>query len=487
MNTTDGIFAFKSENQNNQRLWSWLTALATAVSAALICYAFLNAVGGSPDPLYAVIAVVTVALEAACLPHKKAFAVLNIGFAAVFIFLIVTGFSTFLNGGFLMINRIFTASQEAQSYSYQMMNVTIEEQMYPFAEFFFNGVVVFAFSAALAFYSLQKIPFLPILVLFIVTVSEQYFGVAPKPILNVALYLAMLCLIMASSYKGSTVHRKTLWQSGFAVVLAAALLLSSTFFIYPARYHDHNPYVDEINEKIRDWLDKDDEELPEDQQDSENHMNTVEQDEADGKSDEERDPDTLPVEDDPEDDTNTDDPQNSNTENGESGSQQLKEGEGGKEGMNANENKQKQQEVPKNASPLLLLLLLLLLLAALIWAAIVLAAANKRKKKLADPDNNAVIHYAFSQSVKWLRCLGLSQENVPQSALIKDAAGLIDDDFGTRFGNAVNTWQEALYSNRKSEDYKKEEILSFYALTKTGVWHKAKLFKKLHIKLIDLL
>ena len=412
-------------------------ALLSAAATCLTCYSFCS----SASPYLYMIPFIINFICIFTYDFKPVFRAASIFPTVAAVVFALAQFVKFADGAKIYANGLFELSEESQAYVYRMFETSGgAEGISP--QTVFAAVIIILFSLFFAHASVKRAAVVPVITAIIYAETEIYLGIAPSTKINA---FTFVCLFVLAVIIGAPIIKSVqrAYVQIFTIVAVLAIAVSAVaYFAYPAKYHEENPAITEVAEKIRDWLDKREQAilsalnlLPPEEQDAEEEPEEFEEDDespenSDNMSEEEGDI--------------TYDPTALGNERPTDGSPVQTQG-GGK---------------PKSHKLLIVLIVLGSLI--LIWAAALIINAIKRNKRLHSEDLKDAVDYALRQSFRWLRLGGFEKNNLPYLKRCEEIKELTDEEFAFRYEKAVEIRQEALYSGRTPTEEKRNEMLLFY-------------------------
>ncbi|MBQ6264554.1 MAG: hypothetical protein IJK60_03810 [Clostridia bacterium] len=412
-------------------------ALLSAAATCLTCYSFCSS--ASPY-LYMIPFIVNFACVFSY-NFKPVFRAASIISTACAVFFAAFNFTKFLDGAKIYANGLFKMSEESQAYVYRMFETAGGyEGVSP--QTVFAAVLITLFSLFFAHASVKRAAVVPVVTAIIYAETEIYLGIAPSTKINA---FTFVCLFVLAVIIGAPIIKSVqrAYVQIFTLLAVLAVAVSAlVYFAYPAEYHEENPAITEVAEKIRDWLDKREQAvlsalnlLPPEPQDADEEPEDFEEDDESPDNSDNYSEDEGEI---------TYDPASLGDDRPTDGSPVQTQG-GGK---------------PKSHKLLIFLAVLGSLL--LIWAAALIINAIRRKKRLNSDDLSDAVDYAFRQSFRWLRLGGFEKNNLPYLRRCDDIKSLTNEEYAYRYGRAVEIRQEALYSGRVPTSGKRDEMLLFY-------------------------
>lgn len=128
------------------------------------------------------------------------------------------------------------------------------------------------------------------------------------------------------------------------------------------------------------------------------------------------------------------------------------------------------------AKPMSAVLILLLLAVLLFGPSIASDRIKKRRAQnragLDDPDNAAAIRAAFLCALRWLKLGGVPPANVPFRQYAPRIGEAVSPALQARFEEALPLWQEAAYSAHAMDEAQREAMLAFLEDTRRTVWER---------------
>ena len=412
-------------------------ALLSAAATCLTCYSFCS----SANPYLFMIPFI---VNFICIftydfkPVFRAASIISAAAAAVFAALNFTGF---LDGAKVYANGLFKLSEESQAYIYRMFETSGESAGIS-PNTVFAAVMITLFSLFFAHASVKRAAVVPVVTAIIYAETEIYLGIAPSTKINAFTFVSLFVLaVIIGAPIIKSVQRA--YVQIFSLVAVLAIAVSATvYFAYPAKYHEENPAITEVAEKIRDWLDKREQAIlsalnliPPDNQNAEEEPEDYEEDDESPNDSDNMSEDEGDI---------TYDPTSIGNDRPTDGSPMQTKG-GGK---------------PKSHK--LIIFLAVLGSVILIWAAALIITEIRRRKRLNSDDLKDAVDYALRQSFRWLRLGGFEKNNLPYLRRCEDIKSLTNEEFAYRYGRAVEIRQEALYSGRTPTAEKRDEMLLFY-------------------------
>lgn len=97
----------------------------------------------------------------------------------------------------------------------------------------------------------------------------------------------------------------------------------------------------------------------------------------------------------------------------------------------------------------------------------------------ANPDRAAAIRAMFGYMLSWLRLRGMKERNSPYSAYAHEVEVLLSDAYGSSYQQAVLLWQEAAYSSHAMTDAQCDDMRRIMKETQTLVWNSLGYWKRL--------
>lgn len=134
-----------------------------------------------------------------------------------------------------------------------------------------------------------------------------------------------------------------------------------------------------------------------------------------------------------------------------------------------------------------LLLILAVALVTLPFAPFLLLNARRKKAReireaFASENVSKAIQAAFQQIIRWLEATGHGAGN----RLYRDWSGLTADDlpdhYPERFAQCAADYEEAVYSNHTIPEQKRRNVLALLKETETALWNKANRKQRLYLK-----
>ena len=412
-------------------------ALLSAAATCLTCYSFCS----SASPYLYMIPFIVSFLCIFLYDFKPAFRAVSIFSTAAAVVFAAAQFIKFADGAKIYANGLFELSEESQAYVYRMFETSggadgISPQTV------FAAVIVTLFSLFFAHASVKRAAVVPVITAIIYAETEIYLGIAPSTKINA---FTFVCLFVLAVIIGAPIIKSVqrAYVQIFTLVAVLAIAVSAVaYFAYPAKYHEENPAITEVAEKIRDWLDKREQAilsalnlLPPEEQDADEEPEDFEEDDESPENSDNMSEDEGDI---------TYDPTAIGNDRPTDGSPVQTQGGG----------------QPRSRKLLILLAVLGSLI--LIWAAALAITAVRRKKRPHSDDLKDAVDYALRQSFRWLRLGGFEKNNLPYLRRCDDIKSLTNEEFAYRYGRAVEIRQEALYSGRIPTEEKRAEMLLFY-------------------------
>ena len=412
-------------------------ALLSAAATCLTCYSFCS----SANPYLYMVPFIINFLCIFTYDFKPVFRAASIVPTVAAVGFAIVQFTKLLDGAKIYANGLFKMSEESQSYIYRMFETSGETGGIS-PQTVFAAVMITLFSLFFAHACVKRAAVVPVVTAIIYAETEIYLGIAPSTKINA---FTFVCLFVLAVIIGAPIIKSVqrAYVQIFTLLAVLAVAVSAlVFFAYPAKYHEENPAITEVAEKIRDWLDKREQAvlsalnlIPPEPQDAEEEPEEYEEDDESPNNSDNYSEDEGEI---------TYDPASLGDDRPTDGSPVQTQG-GGK---------------PKSHK--LLIFLAVLGSLVLIWAAALIITAVRRKKRLHSDDLRDAVDYAFGQSFRWLRLGGFEKNNLPYLRRCEDIKALTNDEYAYRYGRAVEIRQEALYSGRVPSAEKRDEMLLFY-------------------------
>ena len=412
-------------------------ALLSAAATCLTCYSFCS----SASPYLYMIPFIINFICIFSYNYKPVFRAASIISASAAVVFAALNFTKFADGAKIYANGLFKLSEESQAYVYRMFETSGGEAGIS-PQTVFAAVLIILFSLFFAHASVRRAAIVPVITAIIYAETEIYLGIAPSIKINAFTFVSLFVLaVIIGAPIIKSVQRA--YVQIFTLVAVLAIAASAlVYFAYPAKYHEENPAVTEMAEKIRDWLDKREQAFlnalsltPPDPQSAEEEPEDYEEDEESPNQSDNVNEELGDI---------TYDPTSIGNDRPTDGSPVQTKGGG----------------QPKSHKLLIFLTVLGSLI--LIWAAALIITAIRRKKRLHSDDLRDSVDYAFGQSFRWLRLGGFERNNLPYLKRCEDIKAMTNDEFAYRYEKAVEIRQEALYSGRVPTEEKRGEMLLFY-------------------------
>lgn len=305
------------------------------------------------------------------------------------------------NGGLLLCNRLFAASEAVNAYAYDYFVLPEQTRALP-------AVLLLGLLAAALFLLAALLPSRGMALIFLLCAAgvEIYFGVTPPPLLNVLLFTLLGLLLLG---------RRVL-RTGGAYIAAAAAVLALTMALAPGVH----PGLEAASERMRDRLDRVEQavSLTSPQQQAQEAQKT-------------------------------------RRENWLREQEAALDPDAAQDDQAYQHREELEQEISRpqrvnwlKAAALLLLIPILLLVP---FAPFLLLdsrrrRAAKRRAAFDDPDAAAAIRAMFLHLMAWLESAGLADDNRLYSACGGDVERLLPSRLAARYPQAAALWQEAAYS-----------------------------------------
>lgn len=439
--------AGKKENTAIETLPVSMRAGGALLSAAAVCLAGVSVCRDASLFVYILPFIISL-VSVFTYTRKTLFrAVSAVMTACVALFTLVE-IKKFTQGAKLFANRLFTLSEESQSYIYQKFEVD-ESAGGISPQTVFALAVIFLLCVLTTHATIKRVAAIPAALCVIYAEAEIYLGIAPNYIVNILTFIAWFLLIALAGISARKDGRKAAFQI-LAVFTALFIAVSGLVYaVYPPEYRESHPAVQEVAEKIRDWLEDHEKILL-------SNFDIVPPEEEPVEAEEEK--EDFDIEEDPE-----EPPLPEETPEDESAMGNMQPTEGS----------------PKGKSNILLwLILAFLLLLILAWVAAILISRKKREKKMQDEDIKQAIHYIFTQGVKWLRVTGFESKNVAFLKRVDEIREMTSDEFAYRYEKSVETWEKALYSNETPTEEERRYMMDFYNESKRETTNKISMPKQ---------
>ena len=343
------------------------------------------------------------------------------------------------NSGMELLNRLFEASERANAYRYDRFPVSGENSVVPAAFLLFLTA-----SSLLAAAFFSKDPLLIGALALAAAAGQAYFGLTIPSAANVILF----------AFLGIQLIRK---KSGPGAVLFYLIVLIITSAAVSMWRPGTDLWLEEQSETVRDRI----------------SLRTVQ------KTDQDRNgPGELP-------------------ETRHVNSRSLISGNGpsdaGREFRLITEDEE-QLSLPEwlaglgNAVPLMLIILCFGFLSVFLIRMVKgIREARKFAEHFVSEDHAESVRYMFIRIGAWLDSFGLGGGKLPFREWIPALSENLTDPYAHRFADAVEIFEEAVYSGHKLRQEQRDQVSALLAETESLLYEKADIRKKLRLKFVEFL
>jgi len=318
----------------------------------------------------------------------------------------------------ILLNHLFTISEQHQAYEYMRFAVSVPPESY--GHYIFTAITLVAVTAAIYTFIMQKYESkaMCICIFLLFTGAQVYFGVFASPVWNIALYAAIAWVLLPKA--------KFAAFAGIVVIMVLAAILFSP---------GSSPLLAELSENIRDQFGEQAErpvaaqaplqELSAEQQmqDLQMHHDTTGQ---------------------------TDQPS------------------GNAFGIDRSERFSGSQIGTAVGQRLWVLWLIGLAFTVgfAVWFLAKFIAAYKRRQIFDSADSNLAIHSMFIHLIHWLVEFGIVPQNFAYSQYVNQVETMFCSEYAKNYLSVVGLWQKAIYSNHTMAESDKKQMRAFLNETK---------------------
>ena len=365
----------------------------------------------------------------------------------------------FADGFRLVLNRLFTISEQQQAYRYVMFTIQSPQAGWDgyIAAALVAIAVVFAGASVALVYFRSKIFAVATAVLAVGT--QIYFGVFPAAAWHIILFTA-LALTFAygreakrhDAYARGRVAKKHVTHAGVIAVIIAVILTS---VVVRTTYSGASPAITELSESIRDRFDIRISQIT----GTPIYVYTA----GYAANPDNRDLNVVEVQDEGQHDSTLQDYDMLHDE----------------------------RAVGAEIGALSPLPSLVPLLLAIIAILVIIAVARylpkyvnvyKRRKMFDTDAPRAAINNMFIHILEWLFVYGMKRENIVFSAYAPQLKGLISSQYAQEYENTVSIWRKAVYSHHTPGEAERAQIKEFMCITMDIVWKNSGMTDKMRIK-----
>ena len=348
------------------------------------------------------------------------------------------------DGFMLLFNRLFTVSEQYQSYIYEKFTVTVPANSSDSYIFVALAIIALATVAYCGVMVKRKSTVMCLCAFVLFAGVQIYFGVFPAPAWTITLFAALFAAVMHSTIGGAKSLRSLAPFCSLAIILLVTAIIT-----YPGT----NPILSEWSEAMRDRFDEKIE-RPVTARMNPQELLTTEQ-----LLELQRSAETV----------NRDENQ-----------------PGGEEYNTENQQRFSGSQIGTAAAQRLWLLWLMLLLFAVgfaAWMLIRYRAYIKRQAEFDSSDCSAAINSMFLHLTRWLIEFGLKKQDNAYSSYSNPLETLMSIEYADEYLTAVALWQEAVYSAHELSPENRKQMRRFLDKTVGLIGSKANLLARARIRL----
>ena len=347
------------------------------------------------------------------------------------------GVTTPLDSFKILLNHLFTISEQHQAYIYDRYVVSVPPESYGSYIFVALGIIGAFVAAYIYIMHRQKNRAMCLCVFLLFTGMQIYFGVFAAPVWNIVLYGAIAWFLLRGA-------KKTVFASTVIVIALIGIL------VYPGE----SPFLSQLSENIRDQFGE-----------------TIEQ------------PVTIAAIPPPEMYV-TDQAQYLEMWEETAGLDYSQQG-GPEYGIDSEERFTGSQIGAAIGQRLWVLWLIGLAFAAgfALWFIAKIVAAYKRRAVFHSADCTAAIDSMFKHAVEWLIEFGVDPRNHAYAEYAKQMEPILPAEYTNNYRKIVELWQETVYSNHTMTEHEKIEMRAFLNDTKIAISKKLNLFARIRMRI----
>ena len=428
----------KREESNSDYIFTMLLSLALYSSFSGV---FLAMLGFNDLPWAALAVGAAVSLGEHFTPGGKPKWIVNCILAAVLVIAAIIWHSEVLDGGKLILNQVFSASEKSQKYIYSKFSVSADAGEYSLC---ITAAMIYIFTifAVLCHFAVrQKNGSLLGIAFLMAVVAEIYYGIFPQ----------LWTLILFAFVGLGVLHYRHIGKpaASNAALLVIALALS---FAVLAAYTGPNAQQTVLAEDIRDLLDE---------HVQQQVFNAIKQRQEQIQEETEN--------------TSLEEDKVSDNTDGISGGNSFKTNyekhfEGNKAGL------------AHTRLPWSWILIGVMLLALFTGYFMRMRKARRRRKVFESSDCAAAIDGMFRHSVDWLKVCGLKTDNRLFSQYSRRISKMLSEEYGRKYSGAAELWEEAIYSGHAMSEKERGCMREFLDDTAQAVRGHVGAFTRFEIK-----
>jgi len=315
----------------------------------------------------------------------------------------------------ILLNHLFTISEQHQAYLYQRFTVSVPPENYANYIFVALGIIAALLAAYIFIMQKRQSRIMCVIIFLLFTALQIYFGVFAAPIWNITLYAAIAWFLLRNAN-----------IAAFVGVSAAVIFAAMVFYPGPS------PFLTQLSETIRDQFG-------------------------------ERLERSVVMEASPQQDTLTAQ-QAQELEMREEAAGQGNDLQGGQAyGIDRDERFAGSQIGAAVGQRIWLLWLigLAFVVGFILWFFVKLKDAYKRRAVFNSPDCAAAIDSMFKHLVAWLVEFGVDPQNDAYAEYVSQFDAILPGQYAQNYLEAVELWQETVYSSHTMTERDKKRMRSF--------------------------